>query len=364
MEGEFKVPLFEPKLKSAAAAKKTQTEATNLPENDESCSEEQTRPTKIDNNEADGKPTLKCPYTVPKWSSPPDSDSSYSFEVLKGGQIIESTNELQAKAYWTFGKMPSNDIMMIHPTISRFHAVLQYRPDVDVDTTDDSEKTNATSDKPKVESGWYLYDLGSTHGSFVNKMKVPSKTYIRVRVGYMLKFGASTRTYILQGPDCDGEAESTLTITEMKQIKLQKQLEQKVLSMRHKTFEYHFINRLLLIGNRKRHKKQWKKKKKEKRRKRNKASAGVWVMMLMKKQTYPITHMPPPQMKSYFCRIQRKHCAAFSSAKVMIWIIRSMMYLMEHIHAGNRLIFFPLEYYEFKQLKKLYFCFRLELSFQ
>lgn len=171
----------------------------------------------------------------PKWSAAPDSSLAYSFEVLKGGQIVDNVKEIQSKAYWTIGKFQNNDIAMAHPTISRYHAVLQYRPNVvnnnenSDDSSDDDEnstKSDAAEQKPKVDKGWYLYDLNSTHGTFVNKMKVPPKTYVRIRVGYMLKFGASTRNYILQGPGFDEEAESELTITEMKELRLKKQQEQ------------------------------------------------------------------------------------------------------------------------------------------
>lgn len=149
----------------------------------------------------------KCTYVEPEWSACPSADHEYKFEILKFGTIADIVNDLQSKPYWLMGKMPENDIVMAHPTISRFHAVLQYRPKVSAnaegsDSDSDDENKNATAEasekKPQVEQGWYLYDLGSTHGSFVNKMRVPPKRYIRVRVGYMIKFGGSTRSYILQ----------------------------------------------------------------------------------------------------------------------------------------------------------------------
>ena len=107
---------------------------------------------------------------------------------------------MQNQAYWLIGKLPENDIVMAHPTISRFHAVFQYRPDVTTSASLDENDADAKEDpkKPEIEPGWYIYDLNSTHGTFVNKMKIPPQTYVRVRVGYMLKFGGSTRNFILQ----------------------------------------------------------------------------------------------------------------------------------------------------------------------
>lgn len=179
------------------------------------------------------KVSAKCPYNEPTWSKQPETNLTYNFEVLKGGKIVENVTNLQSKAFWTLGKLANNDIVMAHPTISRYHAVLQYWPEVtSADTNksdsddDDADDPNSeqTTQKPKIEKGWYLYDLNSTHGSFVNKMKVPPKTYVRLRVGYMLKLGGSARIYILQGPGFDEEAESELTITEMKELKLKKGL--------------------------------------------------------------------------------------------------------------------------------------------
>lgn len=247
MENDFKVPTFEPKSK--LITKKSKPSADNVDELKETPPTEIPSPSPVPAVPAAKEPASaktesnpehklpKCPYVEPKWSAPPDSQLAYSFEVLKGGQIVDSVNDLQSKSHWTIGKFQNNDIVMAHPTVSRYHAVLQYRPDVNAsndensdDSSDDDDnvtKLDAVAEpRRKVDKGWYLYDLNSTHGTFVNKMKVPPKTYVRIRVGYMLKFGASTRNYIMQGPEFDAEAESELTITEMKELRLKKQQEQ------------------------------------------------------------------------------------------------------------------------------------------
>lgn len=135
-------------------------------------------------------------YVEPAWATTPTDE--FSFEVLKNGLIIETFSNLERKSHWTFGRLPSpsNDIVLAHPTISRFHAVLQYKgKDGDEEEEKEEESTEKKTNKP--EPGWYLYDLGSTHGTYINKQRIPSKTYVRLRVGYMIKMGASTRTFIL-----------------------------------------------------------------------------------------------------------------------------------------------------------------------
>jgi len=63
-------------------------------------------------------------------------------------------------------------------SVSRYHAVLQFKGDGTV----------------------YVYDLGSTHGTRLNKQVVPAKQHVRVPLGGFLKFGESARSFILQGP--------------------------------------------------------------------------------------------------------------------------------------------------------------------
>ena len=46
-----------------------------------------------------------------------------------------------------------------------------------------------------------MYDLDSAHGTIVNKQRIPSQHFTKLRTGDQLKFGESTRAYILLGPE-------------------------------------------------------------------------------------------------------------------------------------------------------------------
>ncbi|KAH9630883.1 hypothetical protein HF086_014624 [Spodoptera exigua] len=145
--------------------------------------------------------SMPIPYKEPKWSGICPDGTEYSLEVLKSGMIVDKM-DLTKRAYYVFGRLNNCDVMMAHPTISRYHCVLQYK---------------AFAEDGEPPCGWYLYDLGSTHGTFLNKDRVKVSHYTRVRVGHQIKFGNSTRTYILLGPDFDAEGESELSVTEIKQ---------------------------------------------------------------------------------------------------------------------------------------------------
>lgn len=93
----------------------------------------------------------EIPYLVPKWSGETPAET-YSFEVLKNGVIVESWKHLQDRPYWMIGRLLSNagvHITASHPTVSRYHAVLQYK---DPSTLNENESD--------VHGGWFVYDLG------------------------------------------------------------------------------------------------------------------------------------------------------------------------------------------------------------
>ncbi len=151
------------------------------------------------NNEEGSVP--RVPYTVPHWSGEPPSHQQFSLSIIKNGSIIDEL-DLGGKEYLVFGRLPSCDVRLEHPSISRYHAVLQYRPacqEKEGEERGQGESENHTvfSTNPR-EPGYYVYDLGSTHGTYLNKSRLDQRCYYRVRVGQMLKFGGSSRLFLLE----------------------------------------------------------------------------------------------------------------------------------------------------------------------
>lgn len=71
------------------------------------------------------------------------------------------------------------DLVIDNPSVSRKHAILQFRNN---------------------DNFGYLYDLGGTHGTEVNKMKLPVRAYQQVKPFDIIKFGVSSRYYVLRCP--------------------------------------------------------------------------------------------------------------------------------------------------------------------
>ncbi|KAJ3086969.1 Kanadaptin [Quaeritorhiza haematococci] len=115
-------------------------------------------------------------YEAPEWSSPPQAE--YYFEILKNGSIIAKSGVIE-KEFLVVGRLPMCDIELEHASVSRYHAIIQFKDD-------------GTA---------YVYDLGSSHGTSLNKNPLPKRQYKKLRVGDMLRFGQSTRLFIFQGPE-------------------------------------------------------------------------------------------------------------------------------------------------------------------
>ncbi|KAG6551090.1 hypothetical protein Mapa_007325 [Marchantia paleacea] len=114
-------------------------------------------------------------YVKPSWSATPGHP--FSLEVLKEGISLGIVDVSQKGAYM-FGRSDRCDFVLEHPTVSRYHAVLQYN----------------------AKGQAFIYDMASTHGTFINKRQVNGKAYEKLNVGDIVRFGYSTRLHHFQGP--------------------------------------------------------------------------------------------------------------------------------------------------------------------
>ncbi|KAJ1918290.1 Smad nuclear-interacting protein 1 [Mycoemilia scoparia] len=78
------------------------------------------------------------------------------------------------------------DIPTDHPSCSGQHAVIQFR----LISKGGDGATNSQINP-------YLIDLGSTNGTYLNSEKIPSQRYVELREKDVIKFGLSTREYVL-----------------------------------------------------------------------------------------------------------------------------------------------------------------------
>ena len=163
-------------------------------------------------------------YVAPEWSGPPEGQTSFSLEVLKSGQVVDlivlttattTTSKVddddvvpKSRSYVTFGRHPLCDVVIEHPSSSRLHCVLQFK---------------------KNTKEMYLFDPGSTHGVFVNKRKLKKGIHAPIFVGDQIKFGESTRDYIVQGdealmPEC---GLTNRELEKVKEIQKRREMEQR-----------------------------------------------------------------------------------------------------------------------------------------
>jgi hypothetical protein len=126
-------------------------------------------------------------YEIPPWSGnpPSNSDDCFALEVIKEGAVVD-TIQLNSKSHYILGRQNDIvDILLEHPSISRQHAVLQYRDD----------------------NALMCLDFNSVQGSFINKKPLEKDTYYRLFVGDIIKFGGSSRSYVVLGPESQQQPE-------------------------------------------------------------------------------------------------------------------------------------------------------------
>lgn len=201
--------------------------------------------------------TSLAAYSPPPWALPqPPSGLTVDAKrkhvrvlVCLDSPIVESDDEdgdsdgmvetidVGSAARYMIGKRAGRadvdiDVDIQHPSVAARHAVLQYAAhDAEVDESDgdfrpirragsivvEGARTSVDHDPlgancedggedgrkgERKEPRLYVYDLGSTHGTYVNNARLPPRTFRRLRWGDVLRFGECPRPYTLVRRRC------------------------------------------------------------------------------------------------------------------------------------------------------------------
>ena len=134
--------------------------------------------------------TVILKYHEPSEGRKPSPRDQWRVYVFKGDDIVE-TIELAEQSCWLFGREAAVvDALLEHSSCSKQHAVIQFRY---------LEKRNEFGDK-KGKVRPYVLDLESANGTSVNGDLIPEAKYVELRDKDAVKFGHSSRDYVLQLP--------------------------------------------------------------------------------------------------------------------------------------------------------------------
>ena len=114
---------------------------------------------------------------------------------FKGDESLPTLYIHRQSAYMIGRDRAVTDFPVHHPSCSKQHAVFQYRL-VEVEKGDGSK-----SRQIKL----YIIDLNSTNGTYVNNKRIEPQRYIELKATDMLRFGFSSREYILLNEDSNEE---------------------------------------------------------------------------------------------------------------------------------------------------------------
>ncbi|KAG5992026.1 hypothetical protein E4U43_003878 [Claviceps pusilla] len=136
--------------------------------------------------QADGS-TVVLKYHEPSEARKPPARDQWKLFIFKGDDIVD-TIDLGLRSCWLVGRETAVvDLPAEHPSISKQHAVIQFRY---------TEKRNEYGDKiGRVKP--YLIDLESANGTILNHDKIPDSRYLELRDKDMVQFGHSTREYVV-----------------------------------------------------------------------------------------------------------------------------------------------------------------------
>ncbi|CAK5013513.1 unnamed protein product [Meloidogyne enterolobii] len=117
----------------------------------------------------------KDKYKLPEWIGCPPKGTH--LDVTKGPKLIQKLL-IDEKGYYYFGRNPTDcDFVCEHASCSRVHALLLFH---------------------KLIKRVAIVDLESSHGTFVNNIRISSLSPVFLDPDQCFHFGASTRRYFLR----------------------------------------------------------------------------------------------------------------------------------------------------------------------
>ena len=133
---------------------------------------------------------------VIKYSEPPEArkpKKRWRFYPFKGDEALPVLHLHRQSAFLLGRDRKVADIPVDHPSCSKQHAALQFR----LVPYKRPDGTKGRRVRP------YIIDLGSANGTFVNNQKIEPQRYVELMEKDVVKFGFSTREYVLLHGDTD-----------------------------------------------------------------------------------------------------------------------------------------------------------------
>lgn len=138
-----------------------------------------------------GNTGIVLKYNEPPESRLPPASQPWRLYVFKASDVLD-TIQLHTRTCWLFGRESQIvDVPVEHPSCSKQHAVLQFRY---------VEKSVGEYGERKGGVGLYVIDLESANGTTLNGKSVPKRRFVECRNGDVIKFGESTREYVVLLP--------------------------------------------------------------------------------------------------------------------------------------------------------------------
>lgn len=140
-------------------------------------------------NTVAGTKTVLKYHEPPEARKPPD-DEQWRMFIFKDKDMLDTVH-LYQRSCWLIGRDQAvADLFVEHPSISKQHAVIQFRYQSKRDEYGD-----------KIDSvKLYLIDLESANATKLNGKKVEQSRFVELRDSDIVEFGDSTRQYVMMLP--------------------------------------------------------------------------------------------------------------------------------------------------------------------